>query len=231
MIGISSDSCSLGALRFAVPEIGAKSPATAKAPCLPPSGTICPVSPSLHSRHKFVEAGLDPSSIYLGLEFKERLAVKQLSFLFIVSAAVGLAACGNYSSSMSGASNQTPVVTGNWNVVFAPAAPSTSTSLTVTFTQNGNALAGTVTAVNNSASSCFPTIMATGTTFNVTGQVSAAQSGSNLNVSVAFTSGSSSGTVTGAGSLAYLGTMANGTFSFPTGASGCTSGTFTMTKM
>src|SRR5437868_14027188 len=122
MIGISSDSCSLGALRFAVPKIRAKSPATANAPCLPPSGTICPVSPSLHSRHKFVEAGLDTPSIYLRLELKERLAVKQVGFLFIVSAAVGLAACGNYSSSMSSASNQTPVVTGNWNVAFAPAA-------------------------------------------------------------------------------------------------------------
>ena len=56
------------------------------------------------------------------------------------------------------------------------------------------------------------------------------QSTSNLTVMVAFTSGSSSGTVTGTGSLAYLGTMANGTFSFMTGATGCTSGTFTMSQ-
>jgi hypothetical protein len=156
--------------------------------------------------------------------------VKRLSFLAIMSATFMLSGCGNYSSSMSGTSNQTPVVTGNWSVVFAPAAPSGGTGLTVTFTQNGNALTGTVIAVNNSASSCFPAIAPTGTTFNVTGQVSSAQS-SNLNVSVAFTSGSTSGTISGTGTLAYLGNMANGTFSFPTGSSACTSGTFTMTKM
>jgi hypothetical protein len=100
----------------------------------------------------------------------------------------------------------------------------------VTFNQNGNALTGTVIAVNNSASSCFPAIAPTGTTFNVTGQVSSAQS-SNVNVSVGFTSGSTSGTISSTGTLAYLGSMANGTFSFPTGSSACTSGTFTMTKM
>jgi hypothetical protein len=156
--------------------------------------------------------------------------VKKLSVFAFMSATIMLSACGNYSSSMSGASNQTPVVTGNWSVVFAPAAPSGSTSLTVSFNQNGNALTGTVIAVNNSASSCFPTIAPTGTTFNVTGQVSSAQS-SNLNVSVAFTSGSTSGTIGSTGTLAYLGSMASGTFSFATGSSGCTSGTFTMTKM
>jgi hypothetical protein len=156
--------------------------------------------------------------------------VKKLSVFAIMSATIMLSACGNYSSSMSGASNQTPVVTGNWSVVFAPAAPSGSTSLTVSFNQNGNALTGTVIAVNNSASSCFPAIAPTGTTFNVTGQVSSAQS-SNLNVSVAFTSGSTSGTIGSTGTLAYLGSMASGTFSFATGSSGCTSGTFTMTKL
>jgi hypothetical protein len=156
--------------------------------------------------------------------------VKILNSLVIMSAAIMLSACGNYSSSMSGASNQTPAVTGNWSVIFAPAAPSGSTSLTVSFNQNGNALTGTVIAVSNSASSCFPAIASTGTTFNVTGQVSSAQS-SNLNVSVAFTSGSTSGTISSTSTLAYLGTMANGTFSFPAGSSACTSGTFTMTKM
>jgi hypothetical protein len=60
--------------------------------------------------------------------------------------------------------------------------------------------------------------------------VNQSQSNSNLNVSVAFTSGSSSGTIMGAGALVYLGTMATGTFSFVTGAAGCTSGTFTMTQ-
>jgi hypothetical protein len=157
--------------------------------------------------------------------------VKRLEFVAIMSAAAILCACGNYSSSMPGATNQTPVITGNWSVVFAPAAPSTSTSLTVNFTQNGNALAGTVVAVTNSASSCFPPIAPTGTTFNVTGQASSASQSSNVGVTFAFTSGSSSGTITSTSTLAYLGSMANGTFSFPTGSQGCTTGTFTMTKM
>lgn len=147
----------------------------------------------------------------------------------VTALAIGLCACGNYSSSMPGA-NQTPSVTGNWNAVFAPTATSASTtSLTISFTQNGNALNGTVLAANNPSGSCFPAIAATGTTFTVTGQVSSAAS-SNVNVSVGFTSGSSSGTIAGTATLAYLGTMANGTFSFAGGASGCTGGTFTLTK-
>jgi hypothetical protein len=87
-----------------------------------------------------------------------------------------------------------------------------------------------VTAVNNPSGSCFPAIAATGTSFTVTGQVTSAAS-SNLNVSVGFVSGSSTGTIMGTGSLAYLSTSAAGTFSFPAGASGCTSGAFTMTKI
>ena len=132
---------------------------------------------------------------------------------------------------MSNSSNVTPAVTGKWTVTFAPNASQPSTALTVNFNQNGSNLTGTVTAVNNPANSCFPVISATGTTFNVTGQVApAVQSSSNLNLTIAFTSGSSSGTITSTGALAYLGTSASGTFSFPTGSSGCTSGTFTMTQ-
>ncbi|HWC19912.1 MAG TPA: hypothetical protein VG498_23060 [Terriglobales bacterium] len=154
---------------------------------------------------------------------------KVVFLLMMIALAIGLSACGNYSSSMPGA-NQTPSVTGNWNVVFTPAAASASTtSLTISFTQNGNALNGTVSAVNNPSGSCFPAIAATGTTFTVTGQVSSAAS-SIVNLSVGFTSGSSSGTIAGNATLAYLGTMANGTFTFATGASGCTSGALTMTK-
>jgi len=155
--------------------------------------------------------------------------VRRLLFLATIAMVIGLCACGNYSSSMSGA-NQTASVTGNWSAVFAPAATSASTTnLAISFTQNGNAINGNVTGVNNPPGSCFPAIAATGTTFTVTGQVSSAAS-SNVNISVGFTSGSSSGTIAGTATLAYLGTMANGTFSFATGASGCTSGTFTMTK-
>lgn len=150
--------------------------------------------------------------------------------LMTIAMLVGLCACGNYSSSMPGA-NQTPSVTGNWSAIFAPAATSASTTnLSISFTQNGDALNGTVTSVNNPSGSCFPAIAATGTTFTVTGQVSSAAS-SNVNISVGFTSGSSSGTIAGTATLAYLGTMANGTFSFATGASGCTNGTLTMTKI
>gem|GEM_PF-3246760 len=149
--------------------------------------------------------------------------------LLLVLAAAGLSACGNYSSSMPGA-NQTAVVTGTWNAVFAPGATMPSTTLTINFNQNGNSLTGTVTAVNNPSGSCFPAVSATGTTFTVTGQVTSAAS-SNLNVSVGFVSGSSNGTIMGTGTLAYLSTSANGTFSFASGASGCTSGSFTMTKI
>ena len=154
--------------------------------------------------------------------------VKALRLLLVIAAA-GLSACGNYSSSMPGA-NQTPVVTGTWNAVFAPGATTPSTTLTINFNQNGNALNGTVTGVNNPSGSCFPAIAATGTMFNVTGQVSSAAS-SNLNLSVGFTSGSSTGTVMGTGTLGYLSASASGTFSFASGASGCTSGAFTMTKI
>jgi hypothetical protein len=52
-----------------------------------------------------------------------------------------------------------------------------------------------------------------------------------LNLSVAFMSGSSSGTISATGAIAYLSTMANGTFSFATGSSACTSGSFSMTKI
>src|SRR5579884_420961 len=156
------------------------------------------------------------------------LTVKVLRLLLVLAAA-GLSACGNYSSSMPGA-NQTAVVTGTWNAVFAPGATMPSTTLTINFNQNGNSLTGTVTAVNNPSGSCFPAVSATGTTFTVTGQVTSAAS-SNLNVSVGFVSGSSNGTIMGTGTLAYLSTSANGTFSFASGASGCTSGSFTMTKI
>ena len=152
--------------------------------------------------------------------------------LFVVSMFI-LVACGGYNS-MSSSSSQTPAITGNWNVAFAATgsqgtAPP-STTLTVSFNQSGNNITGTVTAVNNPSSSCFPAIAPTGTTFTVTGQVSSASS-SNLNLSVAFMSGSSSGTISASGAIAYLSTMANGSFSFATGTSGCTSGAFTMTKI
>jgi len=154
--------------------------------------------------------------------------------LLISSAGIGLSSCGNYSS-MSGSSNQTPVVTGAWNVMFAPSgtqgsSPPPTTGLTVNFSQNGNSLTGTVTAVNNPPSSCFPVIAASGTTFNVTGEVSSAM-GSNLSLAIAFMSGSTTGTIMGTGSLAYLSTTASGTFSFSTTIAGCGSGTLTMTKV
>ena len=154
--------------------------------------------------------------------------MKVLRFLLVMAAA-GLSACGNYSSSMPGA-NQTAVVTGTWNAVLAPGTTMPSTTLTINFNQNGNSLTGTVTAVNNPSGSCFPAIAATGTSFTVTGQVTSAAS-SNLNVSVGFVSGSTNGTILGTGTLAYLSTSASGTFSFASGASGCTSGSFTMTKI
>ena len=156
------------------------------------------------------------------------------AILLAICGASLLAACGGYSG-MSNSSNQTPSVTGAWNMTFAPSGtqgstPPPSTGLTVSFNQNGNSLSGTVTAVNNPPSSCFPAIAASGTTFNVSGQVGSG-TGSNLNVSVAFTSGSTSGTIMGSGALAYLGTTATGTFSFSTTAAGCGSGTFTMTRV
>src|SRR5437588_5085880 len=64
----------LGSFAAVVSKVRGRIACHSNARCLPPPGMICPVSPSLHSRHKFVEAGWDTSSIYLRLEFKERLA-------------------------------------------------------------------------------------------------------------------------------------------------------------
>lgn len=158
--------------------------------------------------------------------------MKRLKILFPVLCACVLAACGSYNSMSN--SNQMPVLSGSWNVTFAPSgsggtAPP-STALTVMFNQNGSNVSGTVTAVNNPSGSCFPAISPTGTTFTVTGQVSSATS-SNLNFNVAFMSGSTSGTISATGATTYLSTTASGTFMFATGTSGCTSGTFSMTKV
>lgn len=150
-------------------------------------------------------------------------------FLTIFAAAL-FGACGY--SSMPGNTTLAPVVSGAWMMTFTPTGQGAAspTTLTVNFTQNGNSLSGTVTAISNPSTSCFPVISAQ-SSFTITGQaVAQSQSMSNLTVSVMFTSGSSSGTIMGTGALAYLGTMANGTFSFATGSSGCTSGTFTMTQ-
>lgn len=155
--------------------------------------------------------------------------MKRFIVLFVFLTALGLTGCGGYGS-MSNSSNQTPAVNGTWMLTFAAQSttPPPSTSLTISFTQNGNNLTGTVTAFNNPAGSCFPAI-GSGTTFTVAGQVSSAAS-SNLTLSVGFVSGSSTGTITGSGTLAYLATTASGSFSFMTGTTGCTSGNFSMTK-
>jgi hypothetical protein len=159
---------------------------------------------------------------------KRSRSLRSTALVLTLCAVAGF--CGCYSS-MPGNTSLAPIVNGAWTMTFTPTAQSTAaTRLAVSFTQNGNTLTGTVTSVSNPSPSCFPVISAQ-TQFNVTGQVAAqSQSSTNLNVSVAFTSGSSSGTIMGTGSLAYLGTMANGNFSFASGASGCTSGTFTMTQ-
>ena len=150
--------------------------------------------------------------------------------LLSILVVLGIAGCGNYSSSMPGA-NQTPVVTGTWNAVFAQSTstPAQSTVMTISFNQNGNVLTGTVTAITNPSGSCFPTTVS-GSSFNVTGQVSSAST-SNLNLSIAFSSGSLTGTAMETGSLGYLSAMANGTFTFSSGAPGCSGGTFTLTKI
>jgi hypothetical protein len=158
--------------------------------------------------------------------------MRSIALTVTIAAAVMLSSC-NYSS-MPGNTSLAPIVNGAWTVTLAPNAQGSSTPpatmLAVNFTQNGSTLTGTVTAVNNADSTCFPLITPQ-TNFTVTGQtVAQSQSNSNLTLMIAFTSGSSNGTIMGTGALAYLGTMANGTFSFPTGAAGCTSGTFTMTQ-
>ena len=152
--------------------------------------------------------------------------------ILTICAAMVFAACSY--SSMPGNTNLAPVVSGAWTITFTPTAQGSvappATMLNVNFAQNGNSLSGMVIAVNNPANSCFP-LITTQSTFSVTGQaVAQSQANSNLNVSVAFTSGSSNGTIMATGALVYLGTMATGTFTFPTGAAGCTSGTFTMTQ-
>lgn len=157
--------------------------------------------------------------------------MRSIALALTICAAATFSACGYSSSSMSGNTSLAPIVNGAWMMMFTPSGQGTAaTTLTVNFSQNGSSLSGTVTAVNNPASSCFP-VISSQATFTVTGQtVAQNQSSSNLMVNVAFMSGSSSGTIVSTGSLAYLGTMASGTFNFATGASGCTSGTFTMTQ-
>ena len=154
--------------------------------------------------------------------------MKRIGLLLTVGSALALAGCY---SSMPGNTSIAPTVSGLWMVTFTPTTQgAASTTFTVNFSQNGSTLSGTVTAVNNPASSCFP-LVTQQSTFTVSGQaVSQSQSMSNLTLSLGFMSGSSNGTIMGTGALAYLGTMANGTFSFAGGSSGCTSGTFSMSQ-
>ena len=150
----------------------------------------------------------------------------------VICAATLFSACSY--SSMPGNTSLAPTVTGAWSVTLAPTGQNGSTpaatTFMVNFSQNGSSLSGTVTSVNNPDSACFPLITPQ-STFTITGQaVAQSMSNSNLSLSIAFASGSSSGTIMGTGALVYLGTMANGTFSFSGGAAGCTSGTFTMAQ-
>jgi hypothetical protein len=147
-----------------------------------------------------------PDSAYDFCIKRREEAMKSALLAAIIGAAMLLSACGNYSG-MAGNTSLAPTVSGAWTVVFTPTAQGSTTlpptTLTVNFTQNGNTLSGTVAAVNNPGGSCFPSITST-STFTISGQaVAQMQSTSNLALMVAFTSGSSSGTVTGTGSLAY----------------------------
>ncbi len=158
--------------------------------------------------------------------------MRSIASVLLICFATLFSACSY--SSMPGNTSLAPTVTGRWSVTLAPTGQSGSvpapTTFTVNFTQNGSSLSGTVTSVNNPDSTCFPLITSQ-STFTVTGQaVAQSTSNSNLSLSIAFTSGSSSGTIMGTGALVYLGTMANGTFSFSGGAAGCSSGTFAMTQ-
>lgn len=158
--------------------------------------------------------------------------MRPILIALVICAATLFSACSY--SAMPGNTSIAPTVTGAWTVTLAPTGSSgsmpTATTLGITFAQNGSSLSGTVTSVNNPDTTCFPLITPQ-STFSITGQaVAQTMSNSNLNLSIAFTSGSSSGTIMGTGALVYLGTMANGTFSFSGGAAGCSSGTFTMTQ-
>ncbi|MBV9073061.1 MAG: hypothetical protein JOZ10_05460 [Acidobacteria bacterium] len=154
--------------------------------------------------------------------------MRSLFVLAAIAAATLFSSCSY--SSMSGNTSIAPTVTGAWTLAFTPTGNSEVTTLHVNFTQNGSSLAGTVTSVSNPDTVCFGAINSQ-STFTITGQaIAQSQSNSNLNISVGFTSGSTNGTLMGTGTLTYLGTMGNGNFSFTTGSSGCTSGTFTITQ-
>src|SRR5579872_2274349 len=96
--------------------------------------------------------------------------MKRIGLLVTVLSALTLSACY---SSMPGNTSIAPTVSGLWMVTFTPTAQGASgpaaTTFTVNFSQNGSALTGTVTAINNPASSCFPLVNQQ-STFTVTGQ-------------------------------------------------------------
>ena len=159
--------------------------------------------------------------------------MKRVEFICAILYIIGTVGCG--SNSLPGTSDRTPNLQGTWTMIFSGAAPSqgatpsASSTLIVMFNQNKNQLVGTVTAVNNPSSSCIPTITNSGTTFNVSGSVvHPIEAGSNFNLMINFTSGSSMGTITANGAASDI--AANGLFAVAPNMA-CPGGTFTMSKM
>lgn len=159
--------------------------------------------------------------------------LKRNKFLCAILCLMGLIGCGDSPRFPSG--NKVPNLQGAWTVILSGAAPSQgatpppSTNLTVTLSQNGDSLVGTVTSVNNPPSSCVSAITNSGTAFTVSGNVThPIEAGSNLNLTINFVSGSSGGTVNATGNATDV--EANGLFSVSPSAA-CTGGTFSMNKL
>jgi len=159
----------------------------------------------------------------------------RLLLLLALSLVVG---CGQYS--MPGFNTKQPDANGTWNVSFAPSlSPAIPTSpgvtLSVKFTQTGTDLSGTVTSVIGEPSFCFPGLSTAGTTFTASGQLNPpVEAGANLFLTVTFMPmGTQAPTqmLTLQGALNTGSTTAAGVYNFPSATSGCTQGTFTMTKM
>ena len=166
----------------------------------------------------------------------EDLAMNHRLFLLLgVSLIVG---CGSYS--MPGVNTSEPDANGAWNVSFIPSAPCpdcptpSGIVLGVTLSQYGQSLSGNVTGVTGEPSACFRGLSIGGTTFTLNGQLNPpVEAGANLFLTVTFMpTGTQAPTqmVTLQGALNTGSSTPAGVYNFPSGTSGCTQGTFNMTK-
>ncbi len=154
--------------------------------------------------------------------------MRVLRLLALCDLALPLVSCGY---SMPGTINGVPELSGMWTLNLAPSASSSSTTnLVVSFTQNGQILAGNLVSISNPASACLPASMSMGT-FAISGTVQMPQSGPNFAMNImSMPSGSaSSAAITMSGSTNSSYNLVSGAYSFASPGS-CSAGTFNMIK-